>query len=358
MLQEFWFALIVVLWTGFFVLEGFDFGVGMLSPLIGRTEDERETAIRTIGPVWDGNEVWLIVAGGATFAAFPVWYASMFSGFYLAFALLLAGLIVRGIGIEYRGKAATESGRRWAELGLGVGSFLAALLLGVAFADFVRGFQMNADHDITGGFLDLLSPYSVLGGLVSLSMFLAHGAVFLGLRTEGAVRARAAALAPRLAAVALVLAAVFVVWTTRLRGGVVSWVVGALFVVALVAALAASRARREGLAFTATAVATACLPVFVFACLWPTLLPARNSAAYSLTVSTASSSHYTLVVMTVVALVMTPIVLVYEGWAYWVFRARVTGRTPDTAGPAARVAAAVRAAGSAGPTGAAGADGR
>jgi cytochrome d ubiquinol oxidase subunit II len=182
MLQEFWFGLIAVLWAGFLMLEGFDFGVGMLLPILAKSDAERRVTLRSIGPVWDGNEVWLIVAGGATFAAFPDWYASVFSGFYIAFALLLIGLILRGVGIEYRGKAATAGGRRWCDGAIVVGSFLPALLLGVAFADFVRGVKLDAGGNMTGGFFDLLSPYALLGGIVTLTLFAFHGAVFLALR--------------------------------------------------------------------------------------------------------------------------------------------------------------------------------
>src|SRR3954471_21871814 len=185
MLQGFWFGVIAVLWAGFFVLEGFDFGVGMLLPFIGKDEKDREVALRSIGPVWDGNEVWLLVAGGATFAAFPEWYASVFSGFYLAFALLLVGLILRGIGIEYRGKAATARGRQWCDCATWIGSVLPALLLGVAFANFLRGVDLNAQHDMTSGFFLLLTPYARLGGVLSLALFCLLGAAFLALRTEG-----------------------------------------------------------------------------------------------------------------------------------------------------------------------------
>ncbi len=195
MLQEFWFCLIAVLWAGFLVLEGFDFGVGMLLPLVASTDEDRRIALRSIGPVWDGNEVWLLVAGGATFAAFPEWYASMFSGFYLAFVLLLIGLILRGIGIEYRERAETANGRRWCDTAIVVGSFLPSLLLGVAFADLVRGLRMNAAHQVVGGFFDLLSPYALLGGVVTLTLFAFHGAVFLALRTSGPVAANAGRVA-------------------------------------------------------------------------------------------------------------------------------------------------------------------
>jgi cytochrome bd ubiquinol oxidase subunit II len=323
MLQGFWFGVIAILWAGFFVLEGFDFGVGMLLPFVGRDEDERGQALRAIGPVWDGNEVWLLTAGGATFAAFPEWYASVFSGFYLAFALLLVGLILRGIGIEYRGKARTAQGRKWCDAAVVGGSAVPALLLGVAFANFIRGVALDKDHVMTGSFFDLLSPYALLGGLVTLSLFAFHGAVFLGLRTEGPVQSAAGELAKKIAAPAFVLGGAFLAWTTAVRGGWVSQLVAVVIVLALVAAIRFVVQNRWGYAFAATAVSTLLVPVWVFACLWPNVLPASNGSKFSLTVHAASSSHYTLTVMTVVALIFTPVVLAYQAWTYWVFRARV-----------------------------------
>ena len=348
MLQGFWFGVIAVLWAGFFVLEGFDFGVGMLLPLVGRTEAQRDVVLRSIGPVWDGNEVWLLVAGGATFAAFPEWYATVFSGFYLAFALLLIGLIVRGIGIEYRGKATTATGRRWCEAGVVVGSLLPALLLGVAFADFLRGVKLDPRHVMTGGFFELLSPYALLGGLTTLALFALHGALFLWLRTVGPTSDAAAYLARRLAVPALVLAGAFLAWTLTVRSSVVSEVLTVLAVVGLVAAARFLLVRRPGLAFAASAVVLAMLPIWVFSALWPDVLPARNDSSLSLTVHAASSSPYTLRVMTVVALVFTPIVLAYQAWTYWVFRARIglpagsAAETPPTAGPIDRARRAAR----------------
>jgi cytochrome d ubiquinol oxidase subunit II len=323
MLQGFWFGLIAVLWAGYLMLEGFDFGVGMLLPFVGRTEIDRRVALRSIGPVWDGNEVWLIVAGGATFAAFPEWYASVFSGFYLAFLFLLIGLILRGIGLEYRGKAETALGRRWCDGAIVVGSLLPALLLGVAFADFVRGVKMDSGHNVTGGFFDLVSPYALLGGVVTLTLFAFHGAVFLGLRTEGPVSERAGRLARLLAPVTGVAAVAFLLWTTQVRGGLVSFLLAGAIAVGFLASVRAVYAGRFGIAFSLSSLVCLLVPVWVFACLWPDVLPARNSAALSLTVHNASSSHYTLVVMTVVALIFTPIVLAYQAWTYWVFRARI-----------------------------------
>jgi cytochrome bd ubiquinol oxidase subunit II len=329
MLQGFWFGVIAVLWAGFFVLEGFDFGVGMLLPFIGKDEKDREVALRAIGPVWDGNEVWLLTAGGATFAAFPEWYASVFSGFYLAFALLLVGLIIRGIGIEYRGKAQTAQGRRWCDAGVVVGSLLPALLLGVAFANFVRGVKLDSRHVMTGGFFDLLSPYALLGGLTTLSLFAFHGAVFLGLRVHGPVQVAAGRLARTLAIPAFVFGGAFLFWTMGVRGGWLSKVLAVVIVLALVASIRALLLGRFGWSFSASALVALLVPVWVFACLWPNVLPASNGSKFSLTVHAASSSHYTLSVMTVVALIFTPIVLAYQAWTYWVFRARVGVPVPD-----------------------------
>jgi cytochrome d ubiquinol oxidase subunit II len=328
-MQAFWFGIIAVLWAGFFVLEGFDFGVGILLPVVARTDEERRLALRSIGPVWDGNEVWLLTAGGATFAAFPAWYAGVFSGFYLAFALLLAGLILRGIGIEYRGKAHTDSGRRWCDLAFVVGSLLPALLLGVAFANFLRGVDIDGPlpghGNMTSSFFSLLSPYALLGGVVTLTLFAFHGAVYLALRTTGEVHDVARSLIPVLAPITGVAAVAFLFWTETIRGGWVSWALAAVIALAFVVSSLYALKDREGLAFAASAVVTLLVPIWVFSCLWPDVLPARNNSAWSLTAHNASSSPYTLKVMTVVALVMTPIVLAYQAWTYWVFRARVTG---------------------------------
>ena len=324
-MQAFWFGVIAVLWAGFFVLEGFDLGVGTVLPVVAENDVERRIAIRSIGPVWDGNEVWLLVAGGATFAAFPAWYASMFSGLYLALALLLVGLILRGIGIEYRGKARTEEGRRWCDLAFIVGSIVPALLLGVAFANLLRGVNLDRDGNMTNGFFSLLSPYALLGGVVTLLLFAYHGCAYLTLRTRGEVHDVAKHLMPLLGVATAVVAVAFLWWTATIRGGWVSIVLAVLVAVSLVASLVWSRAEREGLSFAASAVTTLLVPIWAFAALWPNVMPARNDSALSLTVHNASSTPYTLKVMTVVALVMTPIVLVYQAWSYWVFRARVTG---------------------------------
>lgn len=315
-----WFVLIAVLWTGYFVLEGFDFGVGVLLPVLGRNEAERKTVLATIGPVWDGNEVWLLVAGGATFAAFPEWYATLFSGFYLPLFLILVALILRGVAIEYRNKS--DSTRGW-DRTLFIGSLLPAFLWGVAFANIVRGVPLDADHEYTGNLLTLLNPYALLGGLATLALFVLHGALFLTLRTTGDLRARAAVMAKRLAVAALVVGGAFLVATQLIAGRPATWASVVLAAAGIGGALLATLRGRDGWAFTANAVAVIAVTVTLFGNLWPDVMPALDPAN-SLNVDNAASSPYTLTVMTWVAVIFTPLVLVYQGWTYWVFRRRLT----------------------------------
>lgn len=319
-----WFSLIAILWAGYFLLEGFDFGVGMLLPVLGRDNRERRLLINTIGPVWDGNEVWLLVAGGATFAAFPEWYATLFSGFYLPLLIILVALILRGVAFEYRGKRDDDTWRRrwdWCIIG---GSLVPALLWGVAFGNIVRGVKLDAHHEYVGGFFDLLNPYALLGGLTTLTLFLLHGAVFLALKTDGDMRQRAGALAARIAPAAIVVAGTFLLWTGVAHHDAIGWVLSAAAAVALVAGLLMTYVRREGWAFIATGL-TIVLAVFaLFVTLFPDVMPSTVAAANSLTVHNASSTPYTLKVMTWVAVAFTPIVLAYQGWTYWVFRKRLT----------------------------------
>ena len=319
-----WFALIALLWAGYFLLEGFDFGVGILLPVLGRDERERRVLINTIGPVWDGNEVWLLVAGGATFAAFPEWYATLFSGFYLPLLLILVALIVRGVAFEYRGKRDDDRWRRrWDACIIG-GSLVPALLWGVAFGNIVRGVRLDADHEYVGGFLDLLNPYALLGGLTTLALFTLHGAVFLALKTDGDVRHRAGRLAARLALPVIAIAGGFLLWTGIAHHDVAGWALSAAAAVTLVAAAAATRVRREGWAFLATGSTIILATFALFVTLFPDVMPSTIAAANSLTVTNASSTPYTLKVMTWVAVAFTPIVLIYQGWTYWVFRKRLT----------------------------------
>ncbi|WP_238017118.1 cytochrome d ubiquinol oxidase subunit II [Dactylosporangium sp. AC04546] len=318
-----WFILIAVLWAGYFLLEGFDFGVGMLLPVLARGERERRLLINTIGPVWDGNEVWLLVAGGATFAAFPEWYATLFSGFYLPLLLILVALIVRGLAFEYRGKVDSPQWRKRWDLAIVVGSYVPALLWGVAFGNIVRGVPINADHEYVGGFFNLLNPYALLGGLTTLSLFLLHGAVFLALKTDGDVRVRAGRLAYRLGFPAVALAGGFLLWTQLTHDDAWGWALSGAAAVALVGAVVAARARREGWAFLATGATLVTAVAALFVTLFPDVMPTTLAGGDSLTVTNAASTPYTLKVMTGVAVCFTPIVLLYQSWTYWVFRKRL-----------------------------------
>jgi cytochrome d ubiquinol oxidase subunit II len=327
-LQGFWFALLGVLWAGFFVLEGFDFGVGMLAGWVGRDEPERKVALGTIAPVWDGNEVWLILAGGATLAAFPSWYATMFSGFYIVFFLILLGLIVRGVSIEYRAKHDDVRWQKAWSIGIALGSAIPAFLFGLVFANVIHGVPIGSDGEYAGGLLDLLGGYAILGGLVSLSLFAFHGAVFLNLRTEGEVRERARKAALVLAPVALVLTAAILVWSWADSGERDwKWILAAflavLAAILLLFALLFVLNKRDGSAFIATALALLAATAMLFVALYPNVLV--SSSGDSLTLASTASSHHTLAVMAIVALIFTPIVLVYQGWTYWVFRARLRG---------------------------------
>jgi cytochrome d ubiquinol oxidase subunit II len=318
-----WFALIAVLWIGYFCLEGFDFGVGMLLPVLSRNETERRVMINTIGPVWDGNEVWLLVAGGATFAAFPEWYATLFSGFYLPLLLILVALIVRGLSFEYRHKRDDVRWKaRW-DLAIFWGSVVPALLWGVAFANIVAGVPIDAEKEFTGTMLTLLNPFGLLGGLVTLTLFAAHGAMFIALKTDGEIRHRARALAVRIGAAAAVLAVVFMVWTQEKTGTAASAVVFVVAALSLVAGLLAARAGREGWAFTGTFLTIGLAVVGLFVALFPDVMPSSTDPAWSLTTTNAAATAYTLKVMTWVAVVFTPIVLGYQAWTYWVFRKRI-----------------------------------
>ncbi|MFI2651547.1 MULTISPECIES: cytochrome d ubiquinol oxidase subunit II [Micromonospora] len=318
-----WFLLVAVLFTGYFILEGFDFGVGMLLPVLGRDDRERRVLINTIGPVWDGNEVWLITAGGAMFAAFPEWYATLFSGFYLPLLLILLALIARGVAFEYRHKRPEATWKRRWDQAIFWGSAVPAVLWGVAFANILRGVPLSADHEYAGGLLDLLNPYALLGGVTTLGLFLTHGAVFVALKTSGDIRQRAGALAVKVGVGTAVVAVAFLAWTLTIRSSAAAVVLAAGAALALLGGLAAARVRREGWAFAGTAVAIALAVATLFAALFPNVLPSTLDAAGTLTASNAASTPYTLKIMTWVAVVFTPIVLAYQGWTYWVFRKRI-----------------------------------
>ncbi len=331
-LSTVWFLLIALLWTGYLVLEGFDFGVGMLLAILGRKDKDRRVLINTIGPVWDGNEVWLLTAGGATFAAFPEWYASMFSGFYLALLLILLALIVRIVAIEWRGKINEEGWRHWADRAIMAGSWVPSLLWGVAFANLVRGVQLDAGHEYVGGFFALLNPFALVGGVTITLLFLTHGAAYLALKTGGEMRERAGVFAARIAPVTLVVAGGWAVWAQVAYSVAWTWAVVAVAAGCLVLVVVSTRQRAERRAFAATAVTIVAAVVLIFGSMWPDVMPALDPAN-SLSVQAAASSHYTLTVMTWVAVILVPIVLAYQGWSYWVFRTRIsTDHIPEQSG--------------------------
>jgi cytochrome d ubiquinol oxidase subunit II len=335
-LRDIWFLLIAVLWIGYFVLEGFDFGLGILLPFLGRTDGQRRALIRAIGPVWDGNEVWVLVAGGATFAAFPYWYATLFSGFYLALFLILAALIIRGVAFEYRGKRDSAAWRKGWDWAIFLGSAVPALLWGVAFANIVAGVPIDKNMEFTGNLLTLLNPFALLGGVVTLTLFMTHGAAYIALKTEGELRERANRALVVIGLVAAVAAVLFLAWTQIQSLVVVSAVASVLAALALVGALLANLLKREGWAFIGTALTIALAVVALFLHLYPNVMPSSTNSAFNLTITNASSTDLTLTIMTIVAVIFTPLVLLYQGWTYWIFRQRISAdRVPDPSETAA-----------------------
>ena len=319
-----WFVVVALFWTGFFILEGFDFGVGVLHTMVGRTDIERRVAINAIGPVWDGNEVWLIVGGAAIFAAFPGWYATWFSAGYLALMLVLVALIIRGVSFEWRARVDTPRWRGTWTWTLTIGSALVPLLLGVALGDLLAGLPIAASNEFTGSFWNLLTPYGLWLGLTLLVLCLLHGATFLGLKSTEAVRERSQAFAGRLVWPSLLLVVVYAAWTVSISGGGL-WraLAAAVPVVAAIGAALLIRAGREGASFSATAVTIGGTVAALFANLYPRVMVSSTTTANNLTVAGTASGDYALKVMTVVAAVMLPVVLLYQGWSYWVFRARM-----------------------------------
>jgi cytochrome d ubiquinol oxidase subunit II len=328
-LQVLWFILIAVLWVGFFFLEGFDFGVGMLMPFLSKKDEERRAIINTIGPHWDGNEVWLLTAGGATFAAFPHWYATLFSGFYPALFLLLIGLILRGVAFEFRSKDANPKWRALWDWCIFIGSFLPALLLGVAFANFAEGVPIDANMMYTGNLLTLLNPFGLVGGLVTVATFLLHGAIFLTMKIEGEIaeRAREAAKKIWIAVIiltVLMLVATYVYTDIVAHLGINPGIVPISGIVAVLLAGYFVNRKMDGWAFAMTGLTIALTLITSFMIMFPRVMISSTNPDYSLTIYNASSTPYTLGVMSIVALIFVPIVLAYQIWTYWVFRKRVT----------------------------------
>ncbi len=342
-LHTLWFIILAVVWVGFFVLEGFDFGVGVLHTLVGRTELERRVALNTIGPFWDGNEVWLIVAGAGTFAAFPGWYATMFSALYLALLLVLAALIARGVAFEFRGKQEDPRWRATWTWCTTVGSLLIPLLLGVGLGDLLHGLPIDGHHEYTGNFFDLLTPYGLWTGVTLLGLCLLHGATFLALKSTDDVRARARAVSRPLGWAAVGLVVGFVVWTRVVVGHTqVPGPVEVLAVIAVAFAARLARSDHEGWAFAASATAIAATVGSIFIDLYPSVMVSSTSAAYDLTVNNSASGHYALVVMTIVVVLFLPLVLAYQGWSFYVFRARVQAPPREAGSPAAAAPPAPR----------------
>ena len=324
-METLWFIVVAVFWTGFFVLEGFDFGVGMLHGTVGGDEAGRRAAINTIGPLWDGNEVWLIVAGAAMFAAFPGWYATMFSGMYLALALLLAALIIRGVAFEYRGKHDAARWRRTWDWALTTGSVLAPLLIGIALGDLLHGLPVNSSGNYTGTFWDLLQPYGVFTGVTLVLLCLLHGATFLSLKTTEDMHRRSRLLAGRVAPFTSAAVIAFIIWTHVTAGrGFFLNVIELIAVIAVLAATWLVWEHRDGFAFTATTITVAACITTLFVDLYPNVMVSSTNPAYNLTVHNTASAPYSLKAMTVVVVIFLPLVLAYQAWTYYVFRRRVS----------------------------------
>ena len=337
-LATLWFWLVALLWVGFFVLEGFDLGVGALHAVIGRTEAERRAAVNTIGPFWDGNEVWLIVAAAGMFAAFPGWYATMFSGFYLLLVVVLAALIARGVSFEFRGKIDSVRWRRTWDISMSVGSLVVAAGLGIALGNLLHGVPIDQNQEFTGSVWDLLQPYALFTGLTVVLLCLVHGSTFLALTTRGGLRTRARRFAARTAPVAGLAVLGFVIWTRMSQDkGVLISPLEACTVLAVFAAAWLAADGHEGWAFIATTIAIATLIGSIFVDLYPRVMVSSTNSAYSLTVQNTAAGSYALKVMTVVGLVFLPIVLGYQAWSYHVFHRRVTARqfAPSSGDPAA-----------------------
>lgn len=329
-LAHLWFWIVAFLFVGYFVLDGFDFGVGMSIPFLGKDDIARRQIINTIGPVWDLNETWVIVAGAALFASFPEWYATLFSGFYLPLLLILLALIARGVSFEYRHQRESARWKRTFDRMIVVGSAVPAFLWGVAFANIVQGVPLDAHHEFVGSLLTLLNPYGILGGLTTLLLFFTHGLYFVALKTDGRVRADARALARRSGLLTIALAALFLGWTIVTAANAQAPLLLAVVALAGIAALTligswvANLRDREGTAFTLGALTIVAAVLTLFFALFPNVMPSTLEAGSGLTIENASSTPYTLTIMSWAALIFLPLILAYQGWTYWVFRKRVT----------------------------------
>ncbi|MBR2626959.1 MAG: cytochrome d ubiquinol oxidase subunit II [Peptococcaceae bacterium] len=327
-LNVLWFILIGVLFAGFFILEGFDYGVGILLPFAGKNDTERRVILNTIGPFWDGNEVWLLTAGGAIFAAFPNWYATLFSGFYLAFFLILLGLIVRGVAIDFRSKVDSPTWRKTWDGLFFIGSLLPALLFGVAVSNFLTGVPIDANMEFVGNLFTLITPYTLLGGIVFVLVFAFHGSLFLSLKSGvDELTARVKDYSVKIGLAMLVVTVAWVIYGALITGilnSVIAVIAVALAALSLIVSVVLQLKGRSGLAFVASILAILFVTVMVFATMFPNVLISTLNPLWNLTIYNACSSPYTLKIMTIVALTLVPIVLIYQGWTFWIFRKRVT----------------------------------
>ncbi|PID57671.1 MAG: cytochrome d ubiquinol oxidase subunit II [Ignavibacteriae bacterium] len=331
-LNTIWFILIAVLFIGFFFLEGFDYGVGILLPFLGKNDKSRRQIINAIGPHWDGNEVWLITAGGAIFAAFPHWYATMFSGFYIALVLMLLALIGRGVAFEYRSKHKTESWRNMWDFVIFIGSFIPALLWGVAMANLIRGVAIDADMNFVGSFFDLLNPYGIIGGLTTILLFTLHGALFLSLKLSDSLLESVVNIAAKLwlpTIILLLTSVVYGYFETDMfsKLGVNPGVIPIFAGLTILAVKYFLSKKKNGWAFTMSSLTIVFSTITIFMGLFPRVMVSSLNDNWSLTITNASSSQYTLELMTWIALTFVPIVLAYQIWSYWVFRKRITDKT-------------------------------
>jgi cytochrome bd ubiquinol oxidase subunit II len=328
--KSLWFVIVAYFWVGFLILEGFDFGVGMLHSFVGRNDAERRVAINTIGPTWDGNEVWLVAAGAATFAAFPLWYGTMFSAFYLALLIVLVALMARGVSFEWRGKLDDPTWRttwRWA---MTLGSAVVPLVIGLALGDLLHGLPINRNHNYTASFWDLFVPYGVWTGVTVVALCLLSGATFLALKTTGDLRDRTHLLARELSYVASAFVVGFAIWSGVISGrGVGPNLFGAVAVVAVLVAAALAGTQRDGLTFAAASVAMGATVSTIFAHLYSNVMVSSTNSAFNITVGNAAAGSYALTVMTVVACVFAPLILAYQGWSYYVFRRRLAAPRTD-----------------------------
>ncbi|WP_405373589.1 MULTISPECIES: cytochrome d ubiquinol oxidase subunit II [unclassified Microbacterium] len=336
-----WFFIVGAFFVGYFVLDGFDFGVGMSLPFLGKNDVSRRQVINTIGPIWDLNETWVIVAGACLFAAFPEWYATLFSGFYLPLLFILLALILRGVSFEYRHQREEREWKRRFDRFIVIGSAVPAFLWGVAFGNIVQGVPIDADKEFTGSLLTLLNPYGLWVGATTLLLFFLHGVYFVALKTDGPVQEDAHRLARRVAIPTIVLAAGTVLWTAAIatsRDAPLLWGVfffGAVAALTLISSAVANVRRRDGWAFAFGAGTIVSAVVMLFFALFPFVMPSSTDPAFSLTIENASSSDYTLTVMSWAALVFLPLVLGYQAWTYWIFRKRVTRQHIEKAASAA-----------------------